>query len=71
MALRADHWEKLFKLAETQAPVCINFEHPVPHFNVRESGLRLPESPKDRDFALFRQNVMQMKHLPKQGHASI
>jgi hypothetical protein len=43
----------------------------VPHFNVRESGLLLPESSKDRDFAIFRQNVMQMKHLPKQGHASI
>jgi hypothetical protein len=69
--LRAEHWEKLFKLAETQPPVCMNFEHPVPHFNVRESGLLLPESPEDRDFAVFRQNVMQMKSLPKQGHASI
>jgi hypothetical protein len=69
--LEAEHWNKLLKLAETQPPVCMNFEHPVPHFNVRESGLLLPESPEDRDFALFRQNVMQMKSLPKQSHASV
>ena len=54
-------------LAETQPPVCVNFEKPVPHFSVKGSGLF---SPEDRDFTLFRQNVMQMKSLPKAGHAS-
>jgi len=68
--LNSEQWARLLKLAETHPPVCMNFEHPVPHFNVRGSGLLLPEVPEDRDFDIFRQNVMQMKSLPKQGHAS-
>ncbi len=69
-ALTSEHWTQLLMLAETQPPVCMNFEKPVPHFSVKRCGLLLPESPEDRDFTLFRQNVMQMKSLPKPGHAS-